>query len=117
MTPKRNDRAAPPPHPGEWILRFDTTSAAHGWEQLCKQAPGNTRRAWDTLSTTPRPNPPHERHHRLKAGFASAVHGGVVMEQWQYEVTGAGRIWYLIDDDARTLWLTHAAPGHPRATD
>ncbi|CAM2878920.1 hypothetical protein SKPI104516_07615 [Skermania piniformis] len=39
------------------------------------------------------------------------------MEQWQYEITAAGRIWYLVDVDRRTLWLKAASTGHPRATD
>ncbi|EUA35221.1 hypothetical protein I552_6011 [Mycobacterium xenopi 3993] len=33
------------------------------------------------------------------------------MEQWQYEVTGGGRIWYLVDVEKRTLWLRHAGLG------
>lgn len=43
--------------------------------------------------------------------------GGASLEQWQYEVTGAGRIWYSIDDDTRTLWITRAGAGHPKQTD
>jgi len=39
------------------------------------------------------------------------------MEQWQYEVTGAGRLWYAIDDARRTAWLTHASVGHPKNTE
>jgi hypothetical protein len=39
------------------------------------------------------------------------------MEQWQYEVTSVGRLWYLVDTEKRTLWLRHAGPGHPSATD
>jgi len=39
------------------------------------------------------------------------------LEQWQYEVTGGGRIWYLVDDATRTVWLTYAGTGHPKATD
>lgn len=42
---------------------------------------------------------------------------GEPMEQWQYEVTGGGRLWYCIDDEKRTVWLTEAAPGHPKATE
>lgn len=42
---------------------------------------------------------------------------GVEMEQWQYEVTGSGRIWYCIDDRKKTVWLTRVSPGHPKATD
>jgi phosphoglycolate phosphatase-like HAD superfamily hydrolase len=36
---------------------------------------------------------------------------------WQYEVTGGGRIWYLIDDTRRTAWITYAGTGHPKAAD
>jgi hypothetical protein len=43
--------------------------------------------------------------------------GGKTLEQWQYEVTGAERIWYGIDDDRRTVHLTLARVGHPRQTD
>lgn len=39
------------------------------------------------------------------------------MEQWQYEVTSGGRIWYGIDDAKRTIWMTHAGTGHPKATE
>lgn len=39
------------------------------------------------------------------------------MEQWQYEVTGGGRVWYLVDTSGRTLWLRHAGLGHPKATE
>jgi hypothetical protein len=37
------------------------------------------------------------------------------MEQWQY--AGGGRLWYVIDDDKSTVWLTEASPGHPKATE
>jgi hypothetical protein len=36
---------------------------------------------------------------------------------WQYEVTGGGRIWYMIDDARRTAWITYAGSGHSKATD
>ena len=42
---------------------------------------------------------------------------GVEMEQWQYEVTGSGRIWYCIDDKKKTVWLTQVSLGHPKATE
>ena len=47
---------------------------------------------------------------------------GVEMEQWQYEVTGSGRIWYCIqphdiDDQKKTVWLTRVSVGHPKATE
>jgi hypothetical protein len=39
------------------------------------------------------------------------------MEQWQYEVTGGGRIWYLVDKANRTLWLRYAGAAHPKDTE
>ena len=39
------------------------------------------------------------------------------MEQWQYEVSGGGRIWFAIDDENRVLWITQAGTGHPKQTD
>ena len=39
------------------------------------------------------------------------------LEQWQYEVTGAGRVWYCPDRESRTVWLTDASVGHLKATE
>jgi hypothetical protein len=117
VSPKRGDRAAPPPRPDEFDLRFANTEAAKGWDELCRHAPGNTRTAFDAIRANPSPAPSSERHHRLKYDLATGVHNGQVLEQWQYEVTGGGRIWYLINYETRTVWLTYARPGHPKATD
>jgi hypothetical protein len=61
--------------------------------------------------------PPTERHHRLKHDLAWGTHDGKTLEQWQYEVTSGGRIWYLVNQDTHTVWLTHASTAHPKATD
>ena len=113
--PKRGDRVAPPPGPGEWDLRFGDNSAADGWDRLCAQAPGPALTAWTALRTDPRAR--SQRQHPLKAAFATRSVGGRVLEQWQYEVTGAGRIWYCIDDERRVVYLNLATVGHPRETD
>lgn len=42
---------------------------------------------------------------------------GEPLEQWQYEVTAGGRIWYCIDARGGTVWMTGASPGHPKATE
>jgi hypothetical protein len=108
---------APPARPAEFDLRFANSEAVKGWEVLCHQAPGNTRTAFEAIRDDPSPMPPTERHHRLKHDLAWGTHGGVPLEQWQYEVTGGGRIWYLVNRETRTVWLVHAGPGHPKATD
>ena len=43
--------------------------------------------------------------------------GGKPLDHWQIEVTGGGRVWYLVDKDKATIWIDHARPGHPKATE
>jgi hypothetical protein len=117
VSPKRGDRAASPPVGEEFDLRFANSSAADGWETLARQAPANLRRAYDAIRAKPRATASPERHHRLKGSLASGMWKGQSHERWQYEVTGGGRIWYLIDDNRRTVWITYAGTGHPRETD
>ncbi|CAJ1494832.1 hypothetical protein MU0083_000941 [[Mycobacterium] kokjensenii] len=117
MAPKRGDRVAPPAGHDEWELRFATGEAVKGWDALCQQAPANTATAWRELRARVQRPAPTSRHHQLKGRLATATHRGIEMEQWQYEVTAAGRIWYLVDTVSRTLWLKHAGPGHPKSTE
>ncbi|GAA1675210.1 hypothetical protein ACFTSF_02275 [Kribbella sp. NPDC056951] len=114
MTPaKRGDRVAPPAGRDQWEVRFHTSQAAKGWEELCRQVPGNTARAWEEIRREPQPAVRTSRRLRLKGPLA--YDDG--LEQWQYEVTGGGRIWYLVDTDKNTVWITYAGTGHPKATD
>lgn len=113
--PKRRERVAPPPPPDGWDFRFGTSDAAKGWDKVCSAAPGNSRVAWEKLATDPRERT--QRQHPLKGRLGSRVVNGHELEQWQYEVTGGGRLWYCIDDENRVVWLTEASPGHPKATE
>jgi hypothetical protein len=108
---------APPPRQDEYALRFANGDAAKGWEELCRQAPGNARTAFEAIRSAPCPSPGTHRNHRLKHTLAWGSHNGRLREQWQYEVTGGGRIWYLVDQESRTVWLVYAGTGHPKATD
>ncbi|MFB6567349.1 hypothetical protein [Streptomyces noursei] len=69
------------------------------------------------MRTNPAPQPETPRHHRLKRDLATGVYQGRELPQWQIEVTGAGRIWYLHDAEKRVCWLRLAKTGHPRQTD
>ncbi|KJS62967.1 hypothetical protein [Streptomyces rubellomurinus] len=117
MSPKRGDRAAPPPTGDEYDLRFANSEAAEGWEDLGRQAAGNLRRAFERIRVEPRTVASPDRQHRLKGALGTALFKGQQLERWQYEVTGGGRLWYLIDDANRTAWITYAGTGHPKATD
>lgn len=98
MSPKRGDRASVPPPDDEWDVRFGTTEAAVGWEELCRFAVANTRRCLESLRADPRSTADHDRQHRLRGDLAShrqkghrpltlleadgaAVGGGVVTAQ------------------------------------
>jgi hypothetical protein len=35
-------------------------------------------------------------------------------EQWQVKVSDSARIWYLPDDEKRTVWVIYASPAHPK---
>lgn len=116
MSAKRGDRVAPPARPGTYALRFASADAAKGWEELYRQAPSNTRDAYEALERDPCPVPHTPRHHPLKGTLSMGIHAGRTLERWQYEVTGSGRIWYLADHDTRTCWLVYAGTGHSRET-
>lgn len=112
--PKRKERVAPPAS-GGWDFRFATNDAIKGWEQICSAAAANARIAWERITADPRQR--DSRQHPLKGALGSRMVNGVEMEQWQYEVTAGGRIWYCIDGDRRTVLMTDASVGHPKATE
>ncbi len=49
--------------------------------------------------------------------ITDAQHRGRTLERWQFEVTGGGRVWYLVDEQDRTVWVMWAGAGHPTLTD
>jgi hypothetical protein len=48
--------------------------------------------------------------------LATVVRGGRVLPQWQVEVTGGDRVWYLLDTEKRTVRVDYAG-AHPKATE
>lgn len=91
--------------------------AAVGWTELRGQIPENLDRAWLAITAEPRRRDNLSRRHRLKFDLATVKVDSVELEQWQYEVSGGGRIWYAIDDERKILWITQAGTGRPRQTD
>lgn len=103
--------------PSKWQVRAYDRRAALGWQQLAGQAPANLRRAWFAMTDDPRSGADPGRQHRLKGTLGATRVNGSACEQWQYEVTAGGRVWYAIDDAAFVLWITYAGTAHPRQTD
>lgn len=114
---KRGDRVAPPGRPGGWEARFATSEAAKGWEELCRTARSSIWEAW--LVLTERPTLPENpgRQHRLRGQLGSHQVKGKTLDQWQYEVTSGGRIWYCPDPAAEVVWIVAARTGHPKASE
>jgi hypothetical protein len=67
--------------------------------------------------TNPAPPVQSARHHRPRVGLSTGSHRGRNLDRWQIEVTGAGRIWYLVDSERTTIWIDEAGAGHPKATE
>ncbi len=87
--------------------------AATGWEELCRHALGDTRRCLQTLQTRPTAA-------TGRTGCAATwPRTGTTAGTWTvgYEVTSGGPVRYLIDDQARTVWLVYASSCHPKETD
>jgi hypothetical protein len=119
VSQRKGDPVAPPAIGTEWKIRFSTNEAAKGWQELENQATGNLRKAWETMRTEPGPGPgrPTPRHHPLKGALSTGTYGGRSLPQWQLEVTGGGRIWYLLDEQRHTVWVQKASTGHPKETE
>lgn len=116
--PRRKDRVAPPPTDRQWDIRYLTSEAVEGWEDLCRPAPGPTNACWEVLRSAPtRPRNPARQHQLKGASLGERVVEGRTVEQWQYEVTGAGRVWYCPDPEKRTVWISFASTSHPKITD
>ncbi len=64
---------------------------------------------------TPRADSP--RQARLHGRLSTMKVGDRRLDHWQIEVTGAGRVWYLVDADKATVWIDYAGPGHPKTTE
>lgn len=117
MSPRRGDRLTVPPPLGQWDVRFGTSDAALGREELCRHALVNTRWCLEGLRLEPRSGASHDRRHRLRGDLATHRHNGRDLEQREFEVTSGGRVRYVIDDENRTIWLIYASPRHPKDTD
>jgi hypothetical protein len=103
------------PRPNPWVLRITNLRVGKGWEELLREASSNLDEAWVQITSDPRRHA--ERQHRLRGNFGTRSYKGANLQVWQYEVTSGARLWYMIDDEHRTLWLFHAGTGHPKSTE
>ena len=69
------------------------------------------------MRRNPMPRTDTARHSRLHGHLSTVRIGDKRFGHWQIEVTGGGRVWYLVDPDKATVWVDYAGPGHPQATE
>ncbi|WP_030456305.1 hypothetical protein [Herbidospora cretacea] len=117
MSPKRGDRVTVPPPASEWDVRFGSNDVVKGWDELCRHALGNARRCLDALRTDPLSRGDVARRHRLRGALRTYRIKGRDFEQWEYEVTSGGRVRYVVDEEARTVWILYASHRRPKDTD
>jgi len=86
------------------------------WDELCRQATTSARDAFELMRSNPR-SPEDRRHTRLRGDLAVREFDGRELEQWEIEVTGGGRIFYLVDDRRHTVWVVYASLRHPKRTE
>lgn len=60
MSPRRGDRVTVPPPECQWDVRFATSEAATGWEELCRHAVANARRCLEILLVYASPRHPKD---------------------------------------------------------
>lgn len=110
----------------EYLPFFKDLAAAKGWEQCRAQLQNAATEAWDQLVKHPKEH--SDRQYRLRGDFASGQLDGEWYEQWQYKVSDAARIRYLVDDRpvlnssrkpvaAGRIVIVEASPGHPKDTE
>ena len=115
---RRSRGNEPPSDRAQWALRAASAAAAKEWERAKAAEPELLRAVAERLRERPldRSDNPN-RTHRLKPPLDAKRIGDRKLAQWQYELSGAGRIHYCPDVKARVVWITMVTLTHPRETE
>lgn len=103
-----------PPKKVEYEIRFATTNAKKGWQDLAATIRNPLADAWDFLTRTPLANTP--TNYLLKGQLGTITRGGERYERWQHKPTkqGDARIWFYVE--GRTVYLEQVHTSHPNET-
>lgn len=117
MSTKRGERPLRPVVKQEWTIRNSNKDAGKAWAELSNTGLKTAlAKLYDILTDDPRWPGDAGRHHQLHGEHATKTYDGRVLEKWQHEISGSGRVWFLVDDEKRTVWLVFVGAGHPPAT-
>lgn len=114
MAGKRGELVPRPPKKMEYEIRFATTNARKGWQDLSATIRNPLAEAWDFLTRTPLAKTPS--NYPLRGELGTITRGGKVHDRWQHKPTlkGTARIWFFVDD--RTVYLEQVHTSHPNET-
>jgi hypothetical protein len=80
------------------------------WIAAAQRAKRSLQRCYAHLAETPL--------QRLANGRCGPLHGVFAAKGWwQYEVIGAGRVWYVVDQDSHDVTVLRVTLSHPRETE
>lgn len=114
MARKRGELVPRPPKKTEYEIRFATTNARKGWQDLTASIRNPLADAWDFLTRTPLMKVP--TNYPLRGELGTITRDGKTYERWQYKPTqqGDARIWFYVE--GRTVYLEQVRTSHPNET-
>lgn len=103
-----------PPKKIEYEIRFATTNAKRGWQDLAATIRNPLADAWAFLTRSPLVNTP--TNYPLKGELGTITRGGKTYERRQHKPTkqGDARIWFYVA--GRTVYLEQVHTRHPNET-
>lgn len=114
MSGKKGALVPRPPKKIEYEIRFATSSAEKGWQDLVATIRNPMANAWDFLTRTP--DMTTLTNYRMKGDLSVIQRGGVVHQRWQHKPTpkGTARIWFYVEGHVVHLEQVHTS--HPNET-
>lgn len=112
--PKRLDEIPPPATDDEYTLKYATKESLH-FEEMARRFPGTCGELKRQLKNTPLVR--SDVQNPLKGNLSTRSVQGKTLPQWQYDISSSARVWYCTDTETKTVWLTLASSGHPKATE
>ncbi|MGW5439867.1 hypothetical protein [Nocardia asteroides] len=111
---KKGELVSRPAKRTEYEIRFATTDARKGWQDLVATIRNPLSETWDFLTRTPLVTTP--TNYRLKGDLGLIERGGASYERWQHKPTakGTARIWFYVAE--RTVFLEQVHTSHPNET-
>lgn len=111
---RRGDKVERPTKKAEFTIRYASSQAKKGWQDLLATLPNPMVDAWDFLTRTPTEKTP--TNSPMRGELQVIERGGVRHERWQYKPTAKGdaRIWFFVVGS--DIFLEQVHTRHPDQT-